>query len=433
MMPARSTTTSPIAASASGVAVRTVASRNAWRGDAHSPTRSADAHAARARTATQGENDHRLDDRHDHRRHAGVALHGRGAGFERAEQDSRADHRRGIEPREQRDGDRGVAVARRDVLVQRVRHAGHLDRAGEPGERAADQERVRRHALDVDQTGGSRGVRIGARRRAAEIPRPCSACIHHAARQATTAIANPRCRRVVAPKRGSCAAAAIGVGLRIDVRRFLQRAAHEIRHEIRRNEVQHDRADHFEHVKAQRAAPRRSTPTRAPASGAGDRAAPAAARPPGSASTAPSATAVAAAAPTRNWPSAPMLNTPARNAMATASPVRISGVARTSVPEPKAYHDPNDPRTSAPSARHVEPAPASSAPVRDQSRSRQRRQRLLDASAVATVLTASAFRLHARADGSRRCRRPGRSPAPESPLPSDDARRAAESVGSTPS
>src|SRR3954471_24859659 len=60
-----------------------------------------------------------------------------------------------------------------------------------------------------------------------------------------------------------------------------------------------------------------------------------------------SANAVAAAAPTTNCPSAPMLNTPARNAIATASPARISGVARTSVPDPNAYHEPNAPLNNA--------------------------------------------------------------------------------------
>ena len=42
-------------------------------------------------------------------------------------------------------------------------------------------------------------------------------------------------------------------------------------------------------------------------------------------------TPAAAAAPASSWPSAPMLNTPARKAIATDNPVRISGVARTSV------------------------------------------------------------------------------------------------------
>src|SRR3954469_3904267 len=76
------------------------------------------------------------------------------------------------------------------------------------------------------------------------------------------------------------------------------------------------------------------------------------------------ANAVAAAAPTTNCPSAPMLNTPARKATATASPVRISGVARTSVPDPIAYHEPSDPLTSAVSARDKSnPLAASNAPV----------------------------------------------------------------------
>ena len=59
------------------------------------------------------------------------------------------------------------------------------------------------------------------------------------------------------------------------------------------------------------------------------------------------AVAVAAAAPTRNWPSTPMLKTPAPNAHATARPVRISGMARTSVAENTAYCDPNAPRNNA--------------------------------------------------------------------------------------
>jgi len=59
------------------------------------------------------------------------------------------------------------------------------------------------------------------------------------------------------------------------------------------------------------------------------------------------ATAVAAEAPASNCPSAPMLKTPARKAIATESPVRINGVARTSVPDVRAYAEPNDPVKSA--------------------------------------------------------------------------------------
>ncbi len=59
---------------------------------------------------------------------------------------------------------------------------------------------------------------------------------------------------------------------------------------------------------------------------------------------------VAAVAPARNWPSAPMLSTPARKAIATASPVRMSGVARTRVAETMAYSEPSDPCQNAASA-----------------------------------------------------------------------------------
>src|SRR5512146_1025322 len=54
-----------------------------------------------------------------------------------------------------------------------------------------------------------------------------------------------------------------------------------------------------------------------------------------------SPTAAAAVAPASNCPSAPMLKTPPRNAIATARPVRIRGVDRTSVADVKAYHEPN--------------------------------------------------------------------------------------------
>src|SRR5689334_8932290 len=47
-----------------------------------------------------------------------------------------------------------------------------------------------------------------------------------------------------------------------------------------------------------------------------------------------------------------MLNTPARNAIATANPVRTSGVARTSVPDAKAYQEPTEPLQSAAAARN---------------------------------------------------------------------------------
>ena len=61
-------------------------------------------------------------------------------------------------------------------------------------------------------------------------------------------------------------------------------------------------------------------------------------------------TASAAVAPASSWPSAPMFITPAVNARVTARPVRISGVARTSVAEKTAYCEPNEPCQRAPSA-----------------------------------------------------------------------------------
>src|SRR5215218_7922871 len=54
-------------------------------------------------------------------------------------------------------------------------------------------------------------------------------------------------------------------------------------------------------------------------------------------------------APMKNWPSPPMLKSPARKATATARPVKIRGVALSSV-RPMASGDPNAPRRSAPKA-----------------------------------------------------------------------------------
>ena len=41
-----------------------------------------------------------------------------------------------------------------------------------------------------------------------------------------------------------------GRALRIHSSRLLKRAAHEIRHHMKRDEVEHDRADHFQHAVA---------------------------------------------------------------------------------------------------------------------------------------------------------------------------------------
>src|SRR4051812_44761196 len=61
-----------------------------------------------------------------------------------------------------------------------------------------------------------------------------------------------------------------------------------------------------------------------------------------------------------------MLKTPARNATATARPVRMSGVARTSVPDPNAYHEPNAPARSARNASPIMSAREASSAVTHQ-------------------------------------------------------------------
>ena len=163
MIPARSTTTSPSAASASGVAVRTVASRNAVAG-ALIASRRRSRPTAHASERDERENDARFDDRDDDRRNARVALHRRRSRLERAEQNAGHDHAARVQSREQRDGDRRVAVSGRDVLVERVRHAGTSIAPARPASAPLDEKRARRHAVDVDLSRRSRRVRIRADR-----------------------------------------------------------------------------------------------------------------------------------------------------------------------------------------------------------------------------------------------------------------------------
>ena len=232
IIPARSTTTSPSAASASGVAVRTVASTNAEKGELIQRARLAADSCSLERD--ERENDGGFDDGHDDRRNAGVALHGRRARLERAEQNACPNHRGGVEPREQGDGNRGVPVAGRDVLVERVRHAGHFDGAGESRQCAADEKCAHRDALDVDSPGRSARRTDWRQRRADEIRRRCS---ESSTSRRDTPRSRWRSRREGASsraKRGKLSRRDEGGRLRKDVRRFLERPAHEIRHEIAR-------------------------------------------------------------------------------------------------------------------------------------------------------------------------------------------------------
>src|SRR5581483_80917 len=118
MIPARSTTVSPIAAKSRGLVVRTVASRNVPAALLMLPgSRCGRAAKARALECNEQQDDRCFDDRHYDRGYARIALHRARPSFERSEQDARHDDERSVEPREECDGDRGIAIPRRNVLV----------------------------------------------------------------------------------------------------------------------------------------------------------------------------------------------------------------------------------------------------------------------------------------------------------------------------
>jgi hypothetical protein len=106
------------------------------------------------------EYDARFHNRHDNGWYASITLHRASTRFERAEDDSGRDHRGGVEPREQCDGDRSENVSRRDVLLEREGHTAHFDRASEAGECTAREKCTHRDTFDVDLSGRTRGVRI---------------------------------------------------------------------------------------------------------------------------------------------------------------------------------------------------------------------------------------------------------------------------------
>ena len=71
----------------------------------------------------------------------------------------------GMQAREERDGDRGVAVPRREPLVEPPGDAGHLEGARRAGQRARDRERGDAVALGRD-AGEARRARASGRPRA---------------------------------------------------------------------------------------------------------------------------------------------------------------------------------------------------------------------------------------------------------------------------
>ena len=143
MTPERSVTVSPVAASSSGVATRTAAARNpptstgsirhAARRD-HAALRR---HAVRAALGEQHDDDPTASTTYTATAGTPASRCIAPAPASSAPNRMPGDHHaERMQPAEQRDRDRGEAVARREVLEQRVGDAADLDAAGEPGDRA---------------------------------------------------------------------------------------------------------------------------------------------------------------------------------------------------------------------------------------------------------------------------------------------------------
>ncbi len=154
--PERWVSVSPVAASRSGVATRTAAARNPPTSTTASISAALRAAAPafdpiaasaivpprRSRLRQQHDEDHhRLDHVDRHRRDPGLALHRARARLQRAEEEPGEHDTERVKPAEQRHRDGGEPVAGREVLEQRVGDAGHLDAAGQPGDRAGQRER----------------------------------------------------------------------------------------------------------------------------------------------------------------------------------------------------------------------------------------------------------------------------------------------------
>ena len=137
----------------------------------------------------------------------------------------------GIESRQERNRDGRVSVPRRDVLVQRVCHARHLDCSSQTSNRSAQEKRAHRHTLDVDQSRRSRSTRVGTHRAKTKSARGKP---HRPPRSHTGDNCDRKpqmkARSVREPRKVGC------VGdrrrLRVDMRRLLHRTAHEVGHQI---------------------------------------------------------------------------------------------------------------------------------------------------------------------------------------------------------
>ena len=124
-----------------------------------------DDHAGR----DDGQDDDALEHQHHVGRHAGRALGHVGADEEQAEEDRGRDDAGRVEAAEERHHDAGEAVAAGDGLDGPVVDAGHLDRAGQPGEAAGQHHGRDQGALHVDAgVAGRLGLGAGGAQPVAE-------------------------------------------------------------------------------------------------------------------------------------------------------------------------------------------------------------------------------------------------------------------------
>src|SRR6185369_11309600 len=173
--PPRSARVSPSAARRRGVATRTALVKNDTRRSA-SISEPPVAASPRNGVGQQHDDDyHRLDQVNQDGRDTGLPLEASGTRFQRREEQAGCYGAQGIEAREQRHGDAGEAVTRREILKQRVGHARHLDPAGKTSDPTGKQQGRGNHLLGVDPAGDSSSER--ARAGGPELETPQGAAI----------------------------------------------------------------------------------------------------------------------------------------------------------------------------------------------------------------------------------------------------------------
>src|SRR5258706_3665581 len=225
-MPERSATSSPSTASRRGVAATSamrIASIMRTLPQAPAPEEN------------EGEDDGGLAERRHRRGDAGRPLQLSGARRQRAEEERRAERRQGMELREQRHGDAGVAVAGGEALEETMRHAEELDASAETGPSAGDGHRARDLCGDVHSR-PERGIGVEA---GGAEPQSLDRAIEEQPRRHARGYGQQRAG-VQLPIAEQRQRRRRDVALRILPGSFAQRSVHKPAEEMNADEVQQD-------------------------------------------------------------------------------------------------------------------------------------------------------------------------------------------------